>query len=300
MNVALREIGRQLDESVFPSVGVGGIVISADPALCTTNVEKVRADERSEARRPATEPGQRPARGQGASGRAGSAGSATSVVVAASPVVGEPEFDEVNEAYPGARIWRQVGGYWLLTESSVLPGSREQAVFLTAVSVSAREVRAWGFWRTGALYLRPIGPRHTNFPDGSVCGFDQADGTWKFGDSVVKLLDIYTLWALRHLHLREYGRWPGPQRAHHACERMIEFRDDEHCGCEAPTGLYRDCCKSRDVAAVTASDVADYLLNTGGMTRKPPQVLSHVVRGAGEPPPLADIFKASRAVRLAG
>lgn len=77
---------------------------------------------------------------------------------------------------------------------------------------------------------------------------ERRDGTWAFGDSLVTLLDLYSVWALRHLHHEVFGRWPGPQAVTQPYERMLELADDEHCGCLSSEGhRYIDCCKTKDL-----------------------------------------------------
>lgn len=259
----LTEIGYQLDGWTFPQVGRGGIVIPTERAsVCETSGNEDTFDERETTRRSTAESWQRAAGRQGAPPRTrGRSASSAPSVVGPDPEIryGYPEIlEEITPAYPGARAWRQESGFWLLTESALLEGGFKRAKFLTGVSEVSRLARSWAFW-DAPIYRSPqwIGPRHT-YLDGSVCAFEPSDGTWKFGDSLVTLLDLYTLWAFRQLHLEVTGRWPGPQVATLRLERLVELRPDELCGCENPRGRYRDCCQAKDISELTAADFVLY------------------------------------------
>lgn len=181
-------------------------------------------------------------------------------------------------------VWREDDALWLLTRSSLLPGLWQRALFVTALSFGRALVRGWGFWETIATSPIWIGPRHTNFPDGSICAFDPADKTWLIGDSVVELIDLYTLWALRHLHLQIFGRWPGRQSAHYPSERIAEINDDEYCGCGKSDRRYRDCCKHADLARDQVRDAVNYQLRCFGGLRFPPRSVTQFVSRRSNPP----------------
>jgi hypothetical protein len=187
-------------------------------------------------------------------------------------------------------MWKQEEGLWLFTESALLPGAREKAVFLVGIPYArSRIVRAWGF-RAGPPLAHPlwIGPRHTNFGDGSICAFEPTDGTWMPGDSIITLLDIYSLWALRQMHLQVYGRWPGRQVAHFPYERFIELRGDELCGCGSDK-LYRECCQKDDLSRNIISDAFDYFYCTG-KERTPPDTVKIFVQSLNNIPKIEDLL----------
>ena len=133
----------------------------------------------------------------------------------------DEELDAIQMAYPGTQVWHQDDGLWLLTKSSLVTDLRQAAIFLTGISYAQSGVKAWGFWTHPLASATWIGPRHTNFPDGSICAFHPTDGTWLIGDPIVQLLDLYSVWAVRHLHLTVVGRWPGPQAVIHPYERIL-------------------------------------------------------------------------------
>lgn len=282
---ALRAIGKELDADIYPRVCNGGIVAPSgfDVAIRITGAEKT--DERKrQARSPA---GSR----QGASGRQRQAGGYRKARSAA-PLVSERvrqaylgQLDAITKAYPLTRSWQQREGLWLSIESSILVGLDRRATFLVAFPFfEGAPPKGWGFWST-LISSKWIGPRHTNFPDGSICAYEPRDLTWQSGGSIVSLLDLYTLWALRHLHLEVIGRWPGRQSVPHAFERLQELRDNELCGCEAGCRNYIDCCKPSDLAADRAAIAMDFLGNFARFqTRQPPERIWRFLRKRDDPP----------------
>jgi hypothetical protein len=290
-NAALQQVGRQLDDYIFPRIKNGGIVMPSELAEPSSIVgvenrnDKTSRQRRSEARS-----------GKGTSGRQGPAGRSWTPRQTP-PVVGtslqaqyEDELGAVHEAYPGTQVWRQEEGVWLLTESSLLPGFQQRALFLTGISFAHAIVRGWGFWGCGAAGSTWIGPRHTNFPDGSVCAFEPTDGTWVIGDPIVELLDLYTLWALRHLHLQVFGRWPGYQAVCHPYERILEIRDDEHCGCGESDKLYGECCRDKDLARDRIADAVNFIVRSSGGLREPPSSVARFIREQINPPRFSDLL----------
>lgn len=284
--VALQEIGDALDHGACPRVGNRGIVMPSEGPESLTSTDEVEKDVRSEARRSETGAGQgasgtrRPARGQGSSDA-----SSSDVGESISADHGEAELAAVQTAYPGVRVWRQEDGFWLRIEAALLPGLRKSAVFLTGVSPQKHAVKTWGFWRHGCVAYQWIGPRHTNFPDGSVCAFEPRDATWVMGEPIVELLDLYSLWALRHLYLDVFGRWPGPQSVGYAYERIVEMREDELCGCGTTQKRYGECCapadRSRDRIRVATAFLARI-----NPERKPPPAILATIYDCTPPPQL--------------
>lgn len=290
VNAALQQIGCQLDNYIFPRVKNGGIVMPSGPAVSSATLGVEKHDAKSRQRRSEARP--RP----GSAGREGpprgswSARQTTPFVRKCIQTQYEDELDAVLEAYPGTQVWRQEEGLWLLTESSLLPGFQQRALFLTGISFARGIVRGWGFW-SGCL-INPIwiGPRHTNFPDGSICAYEPTDGTWVIGDHIVELLDLYTLWALRHLHLQVLGRWPGHQSVRHPYERILELREDERCGCGKTDKLYGECCRKNDMARNQLADAVSFVVHSGGGLRKPPVAVMMFIHEQIEPPRFRDLL----------
>lgn len=94
-------------------------------------------------------------------------------------------------------------------------------------------VRVWARWRDG---VRPVGD-HV-YPDASVCAY--MPGEWIWGrDPLHVLLDWYTSWLAKSLHLQFLNRWPGPQH----CSARVAMRRkmlDEYCRCGGPK-QYGEC-----------------------------------------------------------
>lgn len=284
----LAEIGALLNSGCYPVVHNGGIVRPSKPSV-TSNQQGVemKDDERTRQRRPATGPWQGTAGGQGQAIGSWPSRRAAPVIDPGLQRAFEAEIDAIRDAYPGTAFWLHENGVWLRTESQILDGLTRRATFLTSIPFT-REGRtsSWGYWTT-PISASWIGPRHTNFPDGSVCAFERRDGTWNIGDNVVTLLDLYTLWALRHLYMEVFGRWPGYQSVPMPYERLQELKDDEFCGCDKSNLRYAECCKPRDLMLSRAEAFQDFLAWTGGTDtcgmRRPPNWAALVIMGIETP-----------------
>jgi hypothetical protein len=279
---ALREIGQRLDRHAVLRVANGGFVVLSEPAGPLT-LSMENEHERETERRSAAGSRQRTPGGQGASGGARPSGHTAPVVRADLQAQVEDQLCGLQQQYPGAQLWNQDNGIWLLTRSGLLPRLRQHAIFLTRVSYSWGMVRSWGFWGDPLAAPEWIGPRHTNFPDGSICAFEPTEGIWTLSDPIVKLLDIYSLWAVRHLHLQVFGRWPGRQAVHHPAERVLELRADEYCGCTHGDKLYGECCMPKDLARDRIRDALTFFWRSGGF-RSPPDPVARFVRDRKELP----------------
>lgn len=284
---ALREIGFQLDQRIFPRVKNGGFVTPSELTVPSTLGEEKHHERQ---RRSATKPRKGPPGGERTAGRSWSPRQATPFVSTSVQVHYEDELDVIHRAYPGTKVWEHADGLWLLTESSLLLGLQKAAIFLVGVSYERTIVRAWGFWRYSLGGLTWIGPRHTNFPDGSICAFHPTDGTWNFGDPIIELLDLYSLWAVRHLHLEVFGRWPGQQAVFHSYERILELKVDEYCGCDKSDKLYGECCREKDLARNRIADAVNFVIGFAGGLREPPSAIVRSAREQSEPPALTDLF----------
>ena len=221
--------------------------------------------------------------------RSGSSSDSSQVINAELCTLYEDQLDAVENAYPNVKVWRQSEGMWLFTESSLLEGLEKKAAFLTAIPFTYHiPVRSWGFW-TSPVFKQWIGPRHTNFPDGSICAFEPRDKTWLTGGDIVKLLDLYSLWALRHLYFELFGRWPGRQSIYHPFERLTELKDNEFCGCEKSNLFYADCCKKQDLERNQIADIFDFWRKYGKV-RQPPTIVKDFVWTLSSPPPIREIL----------
>lgn len=288
----LREIGQQLDEDIFPRIMNGGIVTPGEAAVPISTWAMEVNHERPSTRRPET--GSRTWRpreeGEGKTWGCGASGNASPFICTDLKHQYEGELTTVQEAYPGARAWIQNEGLWLITESALLPGLSQKAVFLTGIPFSrTRTVRGWGFWKGIPLkYSSWIGPRHTNSPDGSICAFEPRDGTWKLGDSLLVLLDLYTLWAFRHLHLQVFKKWPGRQVAHFAYERLAELNPSEYCGCGS-NRQYDQCCRENDLKGDLVLKALSYF-HMGCGIHVVPEIVTTFIQGQDKPPQITDLL----------
>jgi hypothetical protein len=278
----LIEIGRLLDEQVLPEVWSGGCRWPNGAAAPSPPPGQENRNVRQGTRRPAAGSGSGTARWKGATGGEGATDTPASVVIGSCYA---PQLSEVDGAYPGSHILEVPEGIWLLAPSRVLHGLERQALFLLALPNDLSwTVQAWAFWEwNDGRALSWVGPRHTNFPTGSICAFEPKDGTWKSGGSLVTLLDIYSLWAARHIHLEWFNRWPGSQVARWPYERLTESLLGELCGCGTPK-LYVDCCFASDKSRDLDHEKARFLIETGGGQRYVPTDIVAAVEGTAPPP----------------
>jgi hypothetical protein len=187
---------------------------------------------------------------------------------------------------------------WLLARSGVVAGLSREATFLIGLPfLRGLDPKAWGFWREMGGH-RWIGPRHTNFDEGSICAFAPQDNVWCGGGELTTLVDVYSVWALRHLHLEVFGRWPGKQYAltggdprAQAFYRLRECQDSELCGCGSATATYARCCKPRDESYDFAESAKAFLREApaGFSGRRPPDAVAGFVSGSSPVPPLREV-----------
>jgi hypothetical protein len=285
----LHEMGGQIDRNRFPRVLDGGLVMpNRPPSSSTLGVEKLY--ERWKANRSPTGSWKRAAGWKGSTGGARTACEATSILGPAADAAYGKQLNDLYRAYPDSVLIPQNRGFWLVVQSMLLPDLDRCAMFLVGVDAQDRMVRSWAFWEISVSRPTWIGPRHTNFNDGSICAFEPTDGTWTFGDSMIELLDYYSVWAVRHLHLEQFGRWPGYQAVRHPYERILEFREDEYCGCNTPGRLYRDCCYDEDCRRDQLKLAINYSFWSGGGIRKLPKKINDFVSGFAEAPDLVNLL----------
>src|SRR5260221_12109664 len=179
----LQKMGSELDCFIFPRVKKGGTVVPSTPAVPSI-LGKEHNNESSTSGTSGA--GKKAHRREGAPRkRSWSPSQASSLVGASLQTRFEDELDDLSEAYPGLRLWQQNDGIWLRTESSVIPNLQCVAIFFTGISYPTGMIRSWGFWKHPLASAKWIGPRHTNFPYGSLCAFELSDQTWVAGDYLV-------------------------------------------------------------------------------------------------------------------
>lgn len=281
----LISIGDQLDRDIYPHVFNGGVVAPAGSVIDCQTAGVENDHESRPACRSSAGSWQRTAGWQGQTGKSGPS------CPTASPGCGRlqthylEQLDAAFAAYPQTSYLLQNSGLWLCVESAVLPGLKRRATFLMAIPFSrGSKVQSWAFW-TNAIGYQWIGPRHTNAVDGSICAFNPSDGSWKEGGKLTDLIDLYSLWALRQLHVEVLGWWPGRQTAQFAYERLTECNDNEWCGCRTDAPRYIDCCKATDIIADRSEIAMEFI---GGFLkfkpRRPPDNIL-VVLASNAPPP---------------
>jgi hypothetical protein len=281
----LESIGEQLDRDEYPHVFNDGVIA---PAGSVIDDQLAGVETNHESR-----PAYRSAAGsrQGATGwqrQAGESGPSSPTTPSGCGRLQShylEQLDGVVAAYPQTTFLLQNNGLWLWVEGAVLPDLTRRATFLIAVPFSRGcKVQAWAFWST-ALGHQWIGPRHTNAVDGSICAFNPIDRTWKEGGQLTALMDLYSLWAFRQLHVEVLGWWPGRQTAQFAYERLTECNDNEWCGCRPDAPRYADCCKDADLKADRSEIMKEFI---GGFLkfrpRKPPPSIVSVLTSNAVPP----------------
>lgn len=291
----LREIGRQLDDNLAVNVQNDGIVTPSAAIVSSVTLGEESYNAEPATGRSETRPRTRAASRQGqaggySTGRPWASGRTASLLVPELRAHYEEEIGRITEFYPGTELWDQEQGVWLLVRSSLLYGLTRRAIFATYVSYAALAVYSWAFWEDLLTPGTWIGPRHTNFPDGSICAFEPDDSTWVYGRPIVKLFDFYSVWAVRHLHLEVFGRWPGRQSVKYAYERILELRDDEFCGCTNGDKLYGDCCKSKDIASSQIPAAIDFFFFSRGRLREPPKAVVDFVHRRSNPSRFEELF----------
>lgn len=278
----LQTIGWQLSNNIYPSVCNEGVVIPGKrlppynhPDTETSYVtlsQQSQGPNRSPAR-----PWQRSERWQrqARQSRSWATGQAASFICEPLKRAYLAQLEEVKAAYRCSNAWEEDNGIWIIAESLLLEGSAVTATIVVKIPFSPLfPPAAWAFWNG----IHWIGPRHTNYPDGSICAFEPSDRTWLPGDSLVELLDLYTLWCVRHLYLKELGVWPGDQVIHSAAERWSEGLPNEQCGCGSQA-LYKDCCQMHDRGSGLLESSIAFITRGGAVRRAPPDKIFSILRG---------------------
>lgn len=276
----LKAIGAGLDNDVLPSVFNRGVVRPEVPKVVQKHSGQENAYARQRPTRPSARPWERSTGLQRTPGQSGASGTGAPFVQPGLHQLYSEGLAACREAYPGLVAHPQEKQMWLFAESELIEGFGRRVAFAVQLPFTTRKsVRGWAFWITAASKTW-IGPRHTNFPDGSICAFEPRDQTWIPGDPLVTLLDLYSVWAVRHLYFEKYGRWPGRQSVPIAAERLLELGDSEFCGCNSPNGAYAQCCKQSDQANTSGLDLQEFAIKT----RKPSDLIIRFVWNPTSPP----------------
>ena len=296
VRTALQELGAALDEHRPLQVHNHGLVARVNESPIAASYKEKHYEEQRK-RRSATRSRQRSAGWERPSGRSWPAGASPRLGVNVLGSAYEGQLTRLAEAYPKLRTFPDNEGVWLLVKSRIISGLTREAIFCVALPyLSGIGPRAWGFWEEDH-HRWWIGPRHSNFHDGSICAFSLDDRAWSEGGDLRTLLDLYSVWALRHLHLEYLGRWPGKQyslfhgdpRAQ-AFYRLQECKADELCGCGSETRRYAECCKPLDEGQNFIQLAGYFLRQTSGgfTTRRPPPTIIDYIEGRSALPRMVD------------
>lgn len=192
--------------------------------------------------------------------------------------------EDVAGAYPRVSARPTAQALWVTITIQPVQGLPDAAVVSTVYPLDPwRRVSSWAWWTAGVW----LGPRHTNYPDGSICSFEVTDGTWTRKDSLLGLLDLTAVWITRHLYLRYFGRWPGRQVLHTAFERLKEHRPEELCGCDSGA-KYSDCCQARDLRQTPLDRYREFRRVFPATIRRPSEALIEWLIDPEAPAPRLD------------
>jgi hypothetical protein len=182
-------------------------------------------------------------------------------------------------------------GLWIIVKSHPLgPDGPQGTIVLGYPFTDKVEPRAWAFWKLGE-FPKFVGPRHTNFPDASICAFGPGD--WDRSHGVAALVDFYSTWLVRQLYFEHFGRWPGRQHGATALYRRTEFSSDEWCGCNSGK-RYGECHETADrqLSEEEARDERRREFKSDYGPRKPPKSLMKFVRSNFKKiPTFRDVFQ---------
>jgi hypothetical protein len=297
VRAVLLELGAALDGHKPLQVHNHGVVAMVDEFLSTTQA-KENGNERQSKRRPAARSWERSARRKGQT--SGSRTSRTTSRFSGGNLrtAYEEQVMRLTDAYSTLQTFPDKDGIWLLAGSEIVSNLSRGATFLVALPYLAGVgPKAWGYWNSNGR-ISWMGPRHTNFKDGSICAFSPIEGAWMEGGDLRTLVDLYSVWALRQLFLESFGRWPGKQYAlsgedvrMQAYYRLVECKDDELCGCGSENRKYADCCKWSDQQFDITQLMALFLkrVENGFASRRPPVSITHYFEGRSSMPAIVDV-----------
>ena len=183
--------------------------------------------------------------------------------------------DEVSTYYPSLISCGMDDGIWAIVQS--YPLGRDGPRFWICAFLSYSDIfdpKAFAFSKITPI-VRPVGFRHTNYPDASVCGYTAEDDAWRPGDSPLTLLNLYAEWIICQLYLALEGKWPGPQFGMDAIYRNLEFGPKDWCTCDTRR-RYRDCHMAADRVEVELLKAAGRYKDHG--SRKIPIAIQRFAR----------------------
>lgn len=270
----LQRIGEEFDQHHTLRVLRGGVIQPSIGRPSSHPLGEVSEDEGSRkpagSERPATGQGQGSAKGNPAGTRPGpSAGQVLRERGVEPKLVADIEgATDAQQGYPQLRARLAGLVIWLEGEMEPVPGLGHAArVRISYPSDTTIPVRAWAWWKKGKW----IGPRHTNYGDGSICAYEVLDRSWTRAMPLVGYIDQVAGWITRHIHLLEFGRWPGHQVLHTARERLIQHQPGEICGACKSGRRYEDCHKPADMQLGRMAIDQEYRRHFGKAVQRPPE-----------------------------
>ncbi|WP_157700429.1 hypothetical protein [Rhizobium etli] len=132
------------------------------------------------------------------------------------------------------------------------------------------------------------------------------DNAWSPGGDLRTLLDLYSVWALRHLHLAVFDRWPGRQHAMPDAAgrsdpyyRLLQFKEAELCSCGSHR-RYGECCRPHDLKLPFRLIQQEFERRNGGcniLDRAAPAEITASISSGGRntPPPILEVHDFLRA-----
>jgi hypothetical protein len=183
-------------------------------------------------------------------------------------------------------------GLWVVAKSWPLGRHGPQVHFLIAFPINRQIApRAWAFEQIGPR-ARLASPKHTNFPDASICAYVDEDAAWPNADGLVGLVDIFSIWMIKKWHRELIGWWPGKQYGACALYRRLEFDGREQCGCLS--GLrYSECHFEADllVSEQAARAQFKHMFKSNYEDRSPPaEVIVAATTRWSKMPVMASVF----------
>jgi hypothetical protein len=191
--------------------------------------------------------------------------------------------------YPGLRFWREVGGSGSWISAPVFPVGSEgpRAEIIIAIpSDPTKRILSWGFWRAQQV-VRWIGPKHTNYPEGSICAFPAKSGVWTEDMGLTAYLDRISEWTMRSLYLDIFGLWPGTQEGHDVHYRLCHTHPRECCTRCQGLVKYENCCRDLDLSEWSPRSQERFIAGATcevGNQLPPLKLVSWVENMCGPPP----------------
>ena len=105
-----------------------------------------------------------------------------------------PELQQLKDEYPNSVRVKDRLGIWYMVPVFPLGKAGPCAMMITGIpdDTNAR-ILTWGFWASDRRTAW-IGPRHTNYPDGSICAFVENELVWRDGDPLLPYYDNLSEW----------------------------------------------------------------------------------------------------------